>query len=212
VLLPSLVEALQRISPAITLRVRAFTARDEAVAMLDAGEVDLTVSVPATMTTGRILTRPLFEERFVCIVRRNHPAARAPLDLGAFLELSHLLVSPEGSGIGYVDAALAKQGLKRRLAITLPHMHAVPALIARTDMIATVMGGAVATSGHAHELCVLDPPLDLEPVQFVMSWHRRNDTHPAQRWFRDRIISLSDNPPLAQDETAADAGLQDPAA
>ena len=212
VLLPCLVDVLQRMAPAVTLRVRSFTARDEAVAMLDAGSVDLTVSVPATIAAGRILTCPLFEERFVCIVRKDHAAARAPLDLSTFLGLSHLLVSPEGSGIGYVDAALARQGLKRRIAITLPHMHAVPALIARTDMIATVMGRAVAASGHAHELCVLDPPLDLEPVRFVMAWHRRNDTHPAQRWFRDCVASLADDPLSAQGGAAVGTGPQRPTA
>ena len=159
--------------------------------MLDTGEVDLAVGVPPTNPAGRILTRPLFQERFVCIVRKGHAAAGAPLDLQTFLGLSHLLVSPENERFGHVDAALAKQGLKRRLALTLPQMYAAPTLIARSDMISTVMGGVVAASGHADGLCVLAPPLDLEPVPFVMVWHKRNDTHPAQRWFRDCIASLS---------------------
>ncbi len=190
VLLPRLVERLRQIAPAITLRVRSFTARDDAVTMLDAGDVDLAIGVPPTTTTGRILTHSLFEERFVCIVRRGHALADAPVDLKTFLGFSHLLVSPENDRFGLVDAALAKQGLKRRLALTLPQMYAAPMLIARSDMIATVMGGVVLASGHADELCVFDPPLALDPVPFVMSWHRRNDVHPAQRWFRDCIASL----------------------
>ena len=189
VLLPRLVERLREVAPGVTLRLRSFTARDDAVTMLDAGEVDLAVGVPPTNPAGRILTRPLFEERFVCIVRKGHPAAAA-LDLKTFLGLSHLLVSPEGDRFGHVDAALAKQGLKRRLALTLPQMYAAPTLVARSDMVSTVMGGVVAASGHAEELCVLAPPLDLEPVPFVMAWHRRNDVHPAQRWLRDCIASL----------------------
>jgi hypothetical protein len=44
---------------------------------------------------------------------------------------------------------------------------------------------------------VLDPPLKLEPVPFVMSWHRRNDVHPAQRWFRDCIASLPAIAPIS---------------
>ena len=99
-------------------------------------------------------------------------------------------MSPENERFGLVDAALARQGLKRRLALTLPHVYAAPPLIARSDMIATVMGGVVSASGHADELCVFDPPLDLGPVPFVLSWHRRNDAHPAQRWLRDCIAAL----------------------
>jgi hypothetical protein len=48
------------------------------------------------------------------------------------------------------------QGLKRRLALTLPQMYVAPMLIARSDMIATLMEGLIAASGRAHELCVLD--------------------------------------------------------
>ena len=190
VLLPRLVERLREAAPAVTLRVRSFTARDDAVAMLDAGEVDLTVGVSTTTQPGRILARSLWEERFVCVVRREHPAAGAPLDLLAFLALSHLLVSPENERFGHVDAALAKLGRKRRLALTLPQMYAAPALVARSDLIATLMAGVVEASGRVDDLTVLQPPVDLEPVPFVLSWHRRNDVHPAQRWARELIASL----------------------
>ena len=185
-LLPQLVAHFAKAAPAATLQVRNFSARNDAIDLLDAGEADVTVGVPATKT-GRILTQPLFEERFVSIVRKDHPAAGKALDLDAFLALPHLLVSPENERFGHVDAALAKEGLQRRLALTLPNMYAAPLLIARSDMIATLMAGVVAASGHAHELALLEPPLMLEPIPFVMSWHRRNDAHPAQRWFRNCV-------------------------
>ncbi|MHC1550732.1 LysR family transcriptional regulator [Phyllobacterium sp. K27] len=186
-LLPRLVAILRNKAPGTTLQVRNFTNRDDAIARLDGGEVDLTIGVPPT-PTGRILNVRLFDERFVCIMRRNHPAAGAVLSLENFLSLSHLLVSPENERFGVVDVALAKMGLKRRLALTLPNMYAAPALVASSDMIATVMEGVVSASGHADQLAVSKLPLELEPVQFVMSWHRRNDTHPAQRWFRSCVL------------------------
>lgn len=189
-LLPQLVAYLSKAAPDATLQVRNFSARDDAIDLLDAGEADVTVGVPATKT-GRILTQPLFEERFVCIVRKDHPATRRTLDLDAFLALPHLLVSPENERFGHVDAALAKTGLQRRLALTLPNMYAAPLLIARSDMIATLMAGVVEASGHADELALLEPPLMLEPIPFVMSWHRRNDAHPAQRWFRNCVAEVA---------------------
>jgi DNA-binding transcriptional LysR family regulator len=190
VLLPRLVERLQEAAPAVVLRIRSFTARDDAVVMLDAGEIDMAVGVPPASPAARILTRPLFEEHFVCVLRRGHGATGVPLDLPAFLALSHLLVSPEGERYGIVDAALAKRELKRRVALTLPQMYAAPSLIARSDMIATLMAGVVSASGHENDLSVLAPPLDLDPVPFVMAWHRRNDTHPAQRWLREIVGGL----------------------
>lgn len=188
--LPRLVEHLREAAPAVTLRIRSFTARDDAVTMLDAGAIDVAVGVPPASPAGRILTHKLFEERFVCILRPGHPAANAPLTLPVFLSLSHVLVSPEDERYGHVDAALAKLGRKRRLALTLPQMYAVPALVARSDMIATLLAGVVRASGYEEQLIVRTPPLDLDLDQFVSLWHRRNDAHPAQRWLRDTIRSV----------------------
>lgn len=187
--LPVLLDALRQKAPGITLRIGNFTARDDAITLLDAGEADLTIGVSPT-ASGRILTRPLFSEDFVCVLRRDHPATKAPLDLPAFLSLSHLLVSPENDRFGLVDAALAKMGHKRRLAVTLPTMYAAPLVIARSDLIATLMAGVIPASGQADALAVRPPPIDLDPITFTMSWHRRNDVHPAQRWLRDFVAGL----------------------
>lgn len=190
-LLPRLVARLRDAAPQAVLRVTSFTARDDAVALLDAGSADLTVGVPPSLPPGgRILSQPLWEERLVCILRRGHPAAARPLDLETFVSLSHLLVSPENDRFGVVDAALAKRGLRRRLALTLPQMHVAPALVARSDMVATVMAGVLEASGYKDALVVLPPPIDLPSARFVLSWHRRNDVHPAQLWMRGVIASL----------------------
>ena len=191
-LLPRLVDALRMQAPFVTLRINNFTHRDDAVSILDNGEADLTIGVPVSLSPGgRILSQPLFEDRFVCIVRRDHPVAGKTLDLETFVGLSHLLVSPEGERYGRVDAALAAEGLKRRLAITLPQMYAAPGIVSRSDMIATLLEGVVHASGRSGDLMILPPPLDLESVSFVMSWHRRNDSHPAQRWLRSCISELA---------------------
>ena len=159
--------------------------------MLDAGEADVVVGVPPRSAPGRILTKPLFTEDFVCVVRKGHPAAAAELTLDAYLGLDHVLVSPEGDRFGHVDTALAEQGLRRRLAVTLPQMYAAPRLISQTDMIATLMESVVEASGYARLLQVLQPPIEIASVPFIMCWHRRNDAHPAQKWLRDCIADLT---------------------
>ncbi|MGF9692519.1 LysR family transcriptional regulator [Rhizobium sp. 0TCS1.26] len=189
IVLPKLLATLRQQAPDIVLRVRNLVHRDDAVALLDAGEADITLGVPHA-PVGRILSRAFFEESFVCILRRDHPEAGRPLTLEAFLSMSHLLVSPENERFGAVDAALAKRGLQRRLALTLPQLYAAPALIAASDLVATLMEGVVQASGWSDRLYVSPPPLNLGKVTFNMSWHRRNDVHPAQRWLRGIIQTL----------------------
>jgi DNA-binding transcriptional LysR family regulator len=68
--LPALQKRLSQLAPNVTLRVRSFTARDDALALLDAGEADVAIGVPGG-STPRIPTMPLFEERFVCVARKS---------------------------------------------------------------------------------------------------------------------------------------------
>ena len=189
-LLPALISCLHRLAPSAKLAVRSYSARDDSIAMLDAGQADVAVGVPPSSAPGRIFSRPLFEERYVCVVRRGHPVLEGALDLETFLSLNHLLVSPEGDRFGHTDAVLAERGLKRSLAVTLTQMYPAPALVATSDLIATLMSGVVELSGFKDHLIVLEPPLALEPCPYVMVWHRRNDLHPAQRWLRACIAEI----------------------
>jgi DNA-binding transcriptional LysR family regulator len=187
VMLPELQKRLAQLAPGITLRIKSFSAREDAVSLLDAGEVDAAVGVPGG-PTPRIPTMPLFEERFVCVMRKSHPLAKKRMSLKGFLACRHLLVSPEGDGVGHVDVRLAQLGHKRDIAITLPQMYAAPAIVAHSDLLATLMEGVVQASGLRGKLAVLPlPQLDLAPVPFVLHWHRRNDAHPAQRWLRGQV-------------------------
>ncbi|TCA52477.1 LysR family transcriptional regulator [Rhizobium leguminosarum bv. viciae] len=190
VLLPKLLAAIRQAAPNISIDVKGFIAREKAVEMLDAGEVDAAVGVPVS-TSPRILSRLLFEESFVSIVRADHPAAASGLDLDTFVALDHLLVSPEGDRYGHVDRKLSELGLRRRLGLTLPQMYAAPAIVAETDLVATLMRGIVDVSDSRAQLSLHKPPIELLPVSFALSWHRRNDSHVGQQWFRELIGSVA---------------------
>ena len=190
VLLPRLLAAIGQVAPNISVDVKGFVARERAVEMLDAGEVDAAVGVPVS-SSPRILSRPLFEESFVSIVRADHPAAAKGIDLDTFISLDHLLVSPEGDRYGHVDRRLSELGLRRRLGLTLPQMYAAPAIVAETDLVATLMRGVVDVSDSRGRLSIHRPPIELLPVSFALSWHRRNDSHVGQQWFRELIRSVA---------------------
>jgi DNA-binding transcriptional LysR family regulator len=199
VLLPKLLAAIRQAAPNISIDVKGFIAREKAVEMLDAGEVDAAVGVPVS-TSPRILSRLLFEESFVSIVRVDHPAAARGLDLDTFVALDHLLVSPEGDRYGHVDRKLSELGLRRRLGLTLPQMYAAPAIVAETDLVATLMRGIVDVSDSRAQLSLHKPPIELLPVSFALSWHRRNDSHVGQQWFRELIRSVAAAKPDQSEE------------
>jgi DNA-binding transcriptional LysR family regulator len=191
VILPALLQALEKQAPAVSLSIHAFSDRDSAVDLLDAGTIDAAVGVPPTHSESRILTRAILQDEFVTILRRDHPSARRGMDMKDFLALPHVLVSPEGDRHGLVDEALGKLGKRRTLALTLGQMFVVPEVVAQTNMTATVMKRVVLNCAARRKLVLFPPPVKLPPINFHLIWHRRNDNHPGQQWLRELIASLA---------------------
>lgn len=191
VLLPALLEALGEQAPGIAINVHAFNDRDDAVNLLDAGVIDAAIGVPPTHPEGRILTRPILRDEFVTIVASQHPAARRGMNMKTYLSLPHALASPEGQRHGLVDQALAQQGKQRTLALTLPQMFALPSVVARTGMTATVMKRVALSSPAGHKLVFFPPPIPLPEIVFHLIWHRRSEGNLAQQWLRALIESVA---------------------
>ena len=191
VLLPPLLARLGAEAPRVDLRVRGMFGRDEAVALLDAGEADLAVGVP-TEASPRILALPLFRESFACVARRGHPAFAAGVGLEAFAAAPHLLVSPEGDRSGLVDRELAKLGLKRRVSLSLPQFLVAPFVIAETDLVATLssrIARRFAETGVG--IAVHAPPIALPTWPLALMWHRRTDAHAATAWLRRLVAEVT---------------------
>jgi hypothetical protein len=53
------------------------------------------------------------------------------------------------------------------------------------------MRGIVDVSDSRAQLSLHKPPIELLPVSFALSWHRRNDSHVGQQWFRALIGSVA---------------------
>jgi DNA-binding transcriptional LysR family regulator len=191
VLLPTLLGALLREAPGIDVDVHAFSGRDEAVALLDAGKIDLAIGVAPTLQESRIMSRRILHDEFVTLVRRDAKAARRIVDLDAYLAMRHILVSPEGNRYGLVDQVLADHGLRRSVQVTLPQMFAVPALLQETNLAATLLRRVALHSAQAGDLMMFPPPIPLPHVSFHMIWHRRNDDNPSQRWLRDIVDAVA---------------------
>jgi len=193
VLLPALMKSLEMEAPGVSLSVYAFTGRDDAVDMLDAGTIDAAVGVPPTQQESRILATPILQDEFTTIIRKDHPKARRGINLETFLKLEHVLVSPEGDRHGMVDQVLTGPGKRRVLRLTLPQMFATPAVVAETDLVATIPRRVALQSPARRRLIMFPPPVPLPAIAFDLIWHRRNHTHPTQVWFRDRIAKVAES-------------------
>jgi DNA-binding transcriptional LysR family regulator len=180
--------ALRREAPGLRIALRPTDAA-RLEAQMEKGEVDVAMLTPDGIA-GALRSRRLFEERYVFIARRGHPALRRPLDAARFCELEHVVVSPRGGSFATpVDEVLDAQGLRRRVVVSASTFRSVPELVERSDLVALVPARLV--EGRAGRLRVLAPPFPVPGFAIHMAWHNRNHGDAAQRWVRERLVAFA---------------------
>lgn len=188
VLAAPLVAAVSAAAPAVTLDLRPSGTLD-IVDRLDRGDLDLTIG-GMDSPGERFATAPLFEDPFVMVMRRGHPASRRKLTAAAVAALPHLDISSSREDTSFKDRWLAEHGLVRRIALRAPYLSAASILV-QSDLVVTLSRRIAQEFVRNHPLVICKPPYDSPLVRTVMLWHRRLDRHPAHRWLRDVILSVT---------------------
>lgn len=105
-----------------------------------------------------------------------------------FCRAPHALRSIDGSMSGWVDRALARTGMQRRVVLALPHFHGVVLAVARGRLIAAVPAQLANAVASDLDLLVLQPPIEVPAPEIQMYWHSRHDRNPAHRWMRQKVL------------------------
>jgi DNA-binding transcriptional LysR family regulator len=189
VMVPPLLARLRSEAPGIDLVVRQL--RSETIEkQLAEGDVDLAIGVLNDADESWMVTRRLFDDRFVCVLREGHPALGAPLTLDTFCALDHALIAPRGRRGGVVDTALARLGRRRRVALRIPHFLAAPIVIAQSDLILTLPERIARSFAAMLPLRVVDPPLEVEGFSMSAYWHELAARDPAHAWLRGVVADV----------------------
>jgi len=200
-LMPGLVQGLLRQAPGGSLRSVPLTTRDPR-RMLEEGEVDLAVGhFPAALAAiaqqrqnGQVVRfgqQRLFSSDYVCVMRRDHVLAGAPLSLDAFCQAQHVLVSFSGRAYGLIDEALASVNRSRRVVLAVNQFFTTGSVVAQSDLLAVLPRHFVQVTGYAPQLVVHELPFDVPPIQVDALWHQRHDADSAQSWLRAQVHAVA---------------------
>lgn len=187
-LLPTLAARLRDLAPRASLLLRPM--ESTLAGDLEVGRVDLVVSPRAGIPEGA-MQRHLFDDEFLCAVRRGHPALRRGLGLEAWAALDHVQIAPRGAPGGPVDDALASRGLSRRVVVRTPSFLAAPVLVARSDYVITAPRVVLAAVAEPLGLHTFPPPLPLPGFRIQQGWHRRAHGDPAHAWLRGVVAQAA---------------------
>ncbi|MFD2206250.1 LysR family transcriptional regulator [Kiloniella antarctica] len=144
----------------------------------------------------------LFCNKLVCAVRPDHrilkdlnPEGVLPLD--KYLAEDHLMVSLSGEARGNVDEALAQQGLRRRVAMTVNHFSLIPSILKDSNLVCVTPQSVVAREVRAGNLSIVPLSFDVEPAPISLLWHTRQDRDAGNIWMR-KLISRFANAETAK--------------
>lgn len=185
--LPSLMARLRRTAPHVRVQVRQVSGGSYGAA-LETGLADLLIG-HLSQPLSSLRSRRLFSDRFVCMVRQGHPVLDQPLTLERYLALDHVVITRRGARDGMVTAALARLGGERRVAIAVPHFTAAPAIVAATDLAATVPAQLVRLHAEG-EVAGVALPFDVPPIDVGLYWHERLQGDAANQWLRRTFVEL----------------------
>lgn len=188
VLLPRLFVDVRRQAPRVDLHVRPLT--DSGILGLRNGAFDVTFGVYGDHgLPDDVRLHPVMDSRFVCLLRRDHPALERRWTIRRYAQLDHILVSPRGQPWGIVDDRLGEVGLRRRIALTVSNFSSAPALVASSDCVLTISEHIAEAFAERYALVRRPPPIEVPTFTVSAMWHARQANDPELKWLIDLCSS-----------------------
>jgi DNA-binding transcriptional LysR family regulator len=183
--LPPLLAHIHNQAPDIEIEAVQI-AMDEVVGWLAAGKADVAIGcLPAIRAQTN--NEKLFTERYVCLMRQNHPGIDDHLTLENFAAARHVHVSSPFSGHRLVEDVLREHGVSRKVALQIQHFTILPHLIANSDLLVTLPSRVASLFEAYGGTKVLDLPISIPEFDVCVYWDGRHDTFTAHRWFRNAV-------------------------
>ena len=187
---PVLVEELMRLAPAVS--VQFVSVGSESVQQSKAGEIDLLIGPTEVMSRMvNYRSEHLYDDEFVCIMRKGHPLARGTLDARDYWSATHASYRPD-----YLMEATLENRLMQREGesefdvVRVPQFSLLPFFVERTDCLAMVSRRVAEPMSANANIVIRDLPFQEETIPMSMFWNDIKHNDPAHRWFRSLLTGL----------------------
>ncbi|MBL8379861.1 MAG: LysR family transcriptional regulator [Burkholderiales bacterium] len=190
--LPQLLKRFSAVAP--HLRVRMLSLESGGVAVgLESAQADLAIGAFPRMPGG-IFRQRLFEDTYLCLMRRDHPLARRKLSVADYIAAEHALVVTGGTGHAFnslVEQNIAARVPAARIRVRLPHFTAAAFVVADSDLLLTLPARAAKRFARDLGLIAKAPPLAFKRLEIAQYWHERSRHDAGHAWLRAEVVRLS---------------------
>lgn len=187
VILPRLLAHLRSVAPGLHVEIVPSSADEPR--LLESGDADLAIGVPARLQAGFHQQR-LFQEQFVCLAATGHPRVKDSLTLRQFRAEAHIVVTTPWTSHWLVERYLAAKRVPRKVSLRLSSCFGLARIIAATDLLVTLpkrVGNELAASGHVR---MFPDPVGIPGYAVRQYWHGRYHHDPDSKWLRETIAKL----------------------
>lgn len=204
IIAPPLLKILRHEAPGIDLVIKPVT-RIDLAEQIDLGRIDAAIGI-FSAPPQRFRSTLLFEYDDVLIASAKRKLGT--LDAATLATLPIVVVSFGGEREGAVDGFLSERGLARRsemydrvaleraladsetpprIAVSLPHFLAIPALLEGSDLAAIVPRPLADAFARTHAVKTYELPYSTMPLEVRLLWHERDEGEPSQEWLHDVV-------------------------
>ena len=189
--LPMLVSQVKAMAPHSQIEIHPLSAASDYHAQLAQGEVDVVVGNWLKPPEELHLSR-LFADEIVCLVSRDHPAARRGWTQESWLEAEHVAPTPTHPGArGVIDEFLEGQGLARNITARCPHFGLLPRMVASSLLVLTTGRQFCERYLGLLPVVILECPVRFPELVYYQLWHERTHQSAAGRWLRERVKNVA---------------------
>lgn len=167
------------------VRLRFVPKLDRESTLLRDGLVDLETGVVGTTMGPEVKVQALFRDKFIGVVRLDHPLARHKITPARYAAARHIHVSRRGVDKGPIDEALAPLGLTREVATIVGEFSSAVAVARASDLVASVP--ARHTGDLRDGMYSFPLPVPVPDITISLLWHPRAHADPAHRWLRECV-------------------------
>lgn len=130
---------------------------------------------------------PLFTDRDVLVVRRNHPLRTRLRARRTFAQARHIAVTRDP-----LDTWLVKAGVERRIGLTVPSYLQALHAAAASDLVAFVPRRLAEALAPRLSLAIVKPPIDPGPYQELLFYPERRAGDAAAQWLRGILVAIAE--------------------
>jgi DNA-binding transcriptional LysR family regulator len=134
-------------------------------------------------------TEVLYEDRYVYVMRKDHPRAEEPVTLDSFCAIPQIFLGYGTSTLDdLIDETLAKGGRQRLAQIAVTSFGQIVHQLRHSDH-AAVLGGRVARQ-FADQLHIQPLPFDFPGYRSLLCWDARSDSDAGTQWLKQQMVRI----------------------